>query len=243
MTVLYNIAAAFLTNGYRIFNSVLFGVLLYALATRFILMPVVQTYYKSLKVGEALKNDVSKKSTDNLNVDEIKELIDKGYRPFGHVLNFAAYIFFIYLLSAVLLRADEFIVMNGNMISPSAFGLDLSRSFMDIIPQAASNVLGIAANAAAAVLCVSLHYIHQSKANMLDPIDHNTTDFIILGIAAVCAVMLPAGISVFWIFIKVMDLIQLFVYKKYYSVNFKAPAKKHQDRKLEAEVKRIKKQR
>ena len=246
MTVLYNIAAAFLTNGYRIFNSVLYGVLLYALATRFILMPVVQNYYKSLKVGEALKNEVrrnlQKKQNDNLDVDEIKDLIDKGYRPFGHVLNFAAYIFFVYLLSAVLFRSAEFIVVNGNALSPLVLGLDLSRSLMDVIPQAGGNIIGIVMNAAVSAACVALHYIHQTKAELLDPIAHTAADFIILGITAICAAALPAGTAVYWILIKTLDLIQLAVYKKYYSVNFNAPVKKSANKKLEAEVKRIKRQ-
>lgn len=221
-------------------NYILTAVIM-AFFMKLILLVPSNRYFKSMKIGEYVQPMVDKirekhkKKPEKAN-EEISTLLMQsgislagGFSLFiinGVICVILSFVFaepYLYLTNA----SDATLAFAGINVAKSALQLFLYGESLDLYAMMALVLV---------IVCVSLQYYTDKLMEKKLIVDQSTLNKISLGLTAVGAVFLNEGAVVFWIALKIMDLLHYF-----YTIKFVKVTEEQVSRTIDSNKKRMKK--
>lgn len=241
--MLFNIISSILNLGSSFLNNAAGGILLYSVVLKLLLSPLTSMHFKSLKAGEALQTKVEKETKSSadktLNEEQIKALIDKGYRPFSYIAQFILYVPFAFILSLVYSPQYNHLLYRTSL---EMGHIDLSQSILTSSFNVSYGVLPLVLSLIIVISAMVSQYIYQTSCEALEPVKHVRADLFILVLVGIGGATMNIPASLYWTFMKIMDMVQLKIYDRYYKVDFSKPKRKSTDTAAVREVRDIRNQ-
>ena len=192
---------------------------------RLLITPILENYYKSTVLADALQDRVSEiynkaKNPADAGRQVTKLFVNVNYPSLGMLM----YIL-IAGISAVLFTLPLFYGSTVLQLSTASYGLgsfvqNICRSPYAILNEAAGRPDAIVAFAAP-ILVGAATYLHDSVFTHHSAVSRRTFDQIILLAVIVVSVFIPLGFSVYWSIFEAFGILQSLITRKLFHVNIK----------------------
>ena len=196
-----------------------------ALIFRIFLIPVVQSYYKSTVLADALQERIDtiyKKTKDPQEAGKkvTKLLTDMRYPSLGMITYLILFLAVALLLTSPLLLAPETLLDGSFSMGLGNLFPDVTISPFSVLSSGNPGASALAAFAAP-IAVAAVTFFHDRTFSQHSAVLRQNFDFIVLAAITAGAVLLPVGFSICWFIMELIGILQSQIVRRLFHVQLK----------------------